>query len=393
MKNFKKILNKLALNNNKANADDFITEQAPRDFYNRPACCDALYFWRSTDSNVQRFIGLLDEVEDASPDPEVRRDRIRALRPKFYEIYIQSVKNFVYNYCSCNMQGGQPMVHYSEQMANFDCKTELNDLLKSKTNFQLLKEEISEQNIPELGGQFLDRHQAFIFPFADFAQFLTQVAVETLQTFGSATLSTKSVKSFLDDLCKIKNSFNTIGQYGQIFANFEARVPNEIYSVGEFEALIERMLLSINSASEAPLVSGEICLPVVDPETEASLNQYGVGSNILTACAVAAGLSGTALGVRAVCRIFRGANKARKTAAIAACVATSASQTGSAAVNANDPVLKSIIDNFLDKACVENGEGGLFQCEESTQGGGDGGGGPVDPPGGGEVGEMGGGTL
>ena len=193
---------------------------------------------------------------------------------------------------------------------------------------------------------------------------------------------------FIKSLCRLKRHQPNL--YTTYLRDLRYRINSEFIGLW-FEttpSVFENMLFS-SEISEAPQVSGAMCLPVVDPETEASLNQYGIGAGVLAACVIGAGFFGGAVGIRAYCRM----NKAGKAAAIATCAAAAASQTGSAAVNANNPAVRSLINNYLDKLCEQDGEGGLFECEESTQGGGDGGGGPVDPPGGGEVGEMGGGIL
>ena len=365
MKQFTKILNNIA----------FYTQANVSN-----PCCEAL----SSFKNSQHIRNANDAMLSfLNSDQSAEKKAIAAQK------YSQSIEGFlndlIKNFCDCEAKPGRTQTHTGSYPGSYqsirgprrppgvsaqeyNCFMELDKMLRTgKVNAMM-------QNYLNFNTNPTTNTKDFINAIAS--------ALESFKQFSAWPSSMRGLTfiSFLNQLCRFRK--HSPVQYEAMQTEWLIK-----YAPMSVATSIIDMAAIRAGDVDAPLVSGEMCLPVADPETEASLNQYGVRSNILTACVVGAGFFGTLAGIRAFCRI----NKARKTAAIAACVATSASQTGSAAVNADDPVLKSIISNYLEKACVENDEGGLFQCEESTQGGGDGGGGPVDPPGGGEVGEIGGG--
>ena len=329
-------------------------------------CCEALNFADKDNSSVQNIVNFFNESQKPNSP---YRDKTN-FKKRYLDLLVSVLDMFFTDYCECqNSETTSP------------CYTQLNDKLNAhRTMNSWIMDNIRGSSEPMGVNERILRSLLSAFTaFFDTAFDINATDVNNQYD----DIRTDNLRNFLDDICKIHsgNMMQAL-HYGLILTGVNA---NNVVLMRS----IEEVYNSVLEISEAPQVSGEICLPVVDPETEAGLNQYGISPGSLAACVIGAGFFGGAVGIRAYCRM----NKAGKAAAIATCAAAAASQTGSAAVNANDPAVRSIINDYLYKLCEQDGEGGLFQCEESTQGGGDEGGGPVDPPGGGEVGEIGGGIL
>ena len=366
MKQFTKILNNIA----------FYTQA-----YVSNPCCEAL----SSFKNSQHIRNANDAMLSfLNSDQSAEKKAIAAQK------YSQSIEGFlndlIKNFCDCKAKqpvrtqtytGSYPSSYQETRgprqpigvsTQEYNCFTELDKMLRTgKVNAMM-------QNYLNFNTNPTTNTKDFINAIAS--------ALESFKKFSAWPPYMRGLTfiSFLNELCKFRK--NSPVQYEAI--QTEWLIQYAPMSVAT--SIID--MASIRAGDvDAPPVSGAMCLPVVDPETEASLNQYGIGAGVLAACVIGAGFFGGAVGIRAFCRM----NKAGKAAAIATCAAAAASQTGSAAVNANNPAVRSLINNYLDKLCEQDGEGGLFECEESTQGGGDEGDGPVDPPGGGEVGGIGGG--
>ena len=383
MKQFTKILNKLAVMAD-TNSGSPSTQQSYQNLSAQP-CCEALNFYRPDNVYVRNVIKSYTLLKlDGDPKLNLRHFNIL-----YTKRMIEALEGFLDNFCACSETNPPVSIGFgvptppNAPKTESDCK----DLLKTAMSGNHVQMHNIISGFLALAFPSQSRYDQlvaktvgnFLIHFTKCLSFY----MESANQFSGGSVRNDNLFNMFTDLCKVKKV------NPRAYGNFlrDARVNYlDAYLMAASTAEFNNSVFEI---SEAPQVSGAMCLPVVDPETEASLNQYGIGAGVLAACVIGAGFFGGAVGIRAYCRM----NKAGKAAAIATCAAAAASQTGSAAVNANDPAVRSLINNYLDKLCEQDGEGGLFECEESTQGGGDEGDGPVDPPGGGEVGEMGGDIL